>query len=108
VLQLGGRGIVLKDSAPELLIKSVRMVMAGQYWVARESVSDVVGVLRGAIARAQARSGRKPFNLTSRELEMIESIVAGYSNKDIGQKLSIGEQTVKAPPNKDLRQAGCL
>jgi len=95
LLQLGARGIVTKDSAPELLIRSIRMVMAGQYWLERESVSDLVGALRSAIVRAQSRSGRKPFNLTSRELEMIDSIVAGYTNKDIGQKLSISEQTVK-------------
>jgi len=95
LLQLGARGIVLKDSAPELLIKSIRHVMAGQYWLGRESVSDLVGVVRNVMVRAQSRLQRHPFNLTSRELEMIESIVAGYTNKEIGQKFSISEQTVK-------------
>jgi two-component system, NarL family, nitrate/nitrite response regulator NarL len=38
---------------------------------------------------------RSPFHLTRREVEIIETIVAGYSKKDIAQKLLISEQTVK-------------
>ena len=35
-LQLGARGVVLKESATQLLLNSMRAVMAGQYWVGRE------------------------------------------------------------------------
>ena len=45
-LQLGARGLVMKDSASELLMKAMRMVMAGQYWIGRESVSGLVETLR--------------------------------------------------------------
>src|ERR1035437_5506180 len=38
-LQLGARGVVMKDSATQLLLKSIDTVMAGEYWVGRESVS---------------------------------------------------------------------
>src|SRR2546425_11741843 len=41
-LQLGARGIVMKDSATQLLLKSIHTVMAGEYWVGRESVSNLV------------------------------------------------------------------
>ncbi|PYQ84040.1 MAG: DNA-binding response regulator, partial [Acidobacteria bacterium] len=44
-LQLGARGLVMKDSASELLMKAMRMVMAGQYWIGRESVSGLVETL---------------------------------------------------------------
>src|SRR5579863_865213 len=37
-LQLGARGVVLKDSATQLLLKAIHTVMAGEYWVGRESV----------------------------------------------------------------------
>src|SRR5580658_8973011 len=37
-LQLGARGVVLKDSATQLLLKSIHAVMAGEYWVGRDSV----------------------------------------------------------------------
>ena len=41
-LQLGARGVVLKDSATQLLLKSIHAVMAGEYWVGRDSVSNLV------------------------------------------------------------------
>ena len=37
-LQLGARGVLLKDSATQLLLKSIHTVMTGEYWVGRESV----------------------------------------------------------------------
>ena len=35
-LQLGARGLVLKESASQLLMKAMRMVMAGEYWIGRD------------------------------------------------------------------------
>ena len=93
-IQLGARGVVLKDATPELLFESIRSVIAGQYWLGRESVSDLVQVLRDRMPRP-AQPGAKTFKLTARELEVIEAIVAGYTNRDMAQKFSIAEQTVK-------------
>src|SRR2546426_2945163 len=45
-LQLGAQGVVLKESASELLFKSIRAVMAGQHWVGREQGADPVSTLR--------------------------------------------------------------
>jgi DNA-binding NarL/FixJ family response regulator len=94
-LQLGARGIVLKDSATQLLMKAVRSVMAGQYWLGRESVSDLVAALRDLMPRGGEEGPQKRFGITPREMEVISTIVAGYTNKDIAQKFSISEQTVK-------------
>jgi DNA-binding NarL/FixJ family response regulator len=94
-LQLGARGIVLKESATELLMKSIRSVMAGQYWVGRESVSDLVATLRELMPRGGEEPAARRYGLTPRELEVISTIVAGYTNKDIAEKFSISEQTVK-------------
>ncbi len=93
-LQLGARGVVLKESATQQLLKSLRAVMAGEYWVGRESVSDLVQYLRVASGVA-ASPQKKHFGLTPRELEIVGTIVAGYTNKDIAQKFSISEDTVK-------------
>jgi DNA-binding NarL/FixJ family response regulator len=94
-LQLGARGIVLKDSATQLLMKAVRSVMAGQYWLGRESVSDLVAALRDLMPRGGDEPPQKRYGITPREMEVISTIVAGYTNKDIAQKFSISEQTVK-------------
>lgn len=87
-------GVVLKESATELLLKSIRCVMAGQYWVGQESVSDLIKTLRESAI--PSLKPRKPsYNLTPRELDIVSAIVAGYANKDIAEKFSISEQTVK-------------
>jgi two-component system nitrate/nitrite response regulator NarL len=92
-LQLGARGVVMKDSATQLLLKSIRTVMSGEYWVGRESVSDLVQYLRDRLSVDQSKP--KNFGLTRRELEVVSTIVAGYSNKDIAGKFAISEDTVK-------------
>jgi len=94
-LQLGARGVVLKDSATKLLMKSIRSVMSGEYWVGHENVHDLIRTLRELTAGAGEEAKRKHFGLTPRELEIVSTIVAGYTNKDIAEKYSISEQTVK-------------
>ena len=69
--------------------------MAGQYWVGHESVSDLVETLRGFIPPKSDVTAKKTYGLTSRELETVSKIVAGYTNKDIAQEFSISEETVK-------------
>src|SRR5215472_4990521 len=46
VLQDGARGVVPKESATQILIKSIYSVMEGQYWVGRDSVASIVQALR--------------------------------------------------------------
>lgn len=85
-LQLGARGIVLKASPPELLLKSIRAVCEGQLWVGSEQVT------------AWARTGQPTtggFGLTTREIEIIAAIKEGNSNREIASKLAISEETVK-------------
>jgi len=94
-LQLGARGIVLKESATELLMEAMRVVMSGQYWVGRESVSDLVATLRELMPKGGEEPSSRRFGLTPREMEVISAIVAGYTNKDIAQRFAISEQTVK-------------
>ncbi|HZT70716.1 MAG TPA: response regulator transcription factor [Terriglobia bacterium] len=94
-LHHGVRGVVLKESATQLLLKSIRCVMAGQYWVGRESVSDLVRIVRDLSAIPEQGTRKRAYNLTPRELDIISAIVDGYTNKDIAEKFQIAEQTVK-------------
>ena len=94
-LQLGARGVVLKDSATQILLKSIRAVMGGEYWVGRESVSNLMQYLRSLIDSSATASRRKRFGLTPRELEVISAVVAGYANKEIAEHFKISEDTVK-------------
>jgi len=94
-LQLGARGVVLKDSATQLLLKSIHTVMAGEYWVGRESVSNLVQYLRNLVQSSGEEAKQKKFGLTPRELEIVSAVVAGYSNKEIAEYFKISEDTVK-------------
>jgi DNA-binding NarL/FixJ family response regulator len=94
-LQLGAHGIVLKHSSLDLLLKCIRCVNDGQYWVGQESVSDLIHALR-KMNPSHSASGHSPaFGITSRERQVIALIGAGYTNKDLARKLGISEHTAK-------------
>lgn len=95
VLELGARGVVSKEAATQVLIKGIHSVVAGQYWVGRDSVANIVQALRDAAPSPTGEVKRKNFGLTARELEMVVAIVAGYTNKDIAERFALSEQTVK-------------
>ena len=90
-LQLGARGVVLKESATRYLLDGIRRVVAGRYVLGDGVVDDVVA----AIARVEGDREARRFNLTHREHDIVNAIVAGHSNKDIADQLKISTQTVK-------------
>jgi two-component system, NarL family, nitrate/nitrite response regulator NarL len=93
-LRAGAGGVVLKDSSPAILFESIRAVAAGDCWIDRRNVRDLVYALRkGAAGPQDPKSG--PISLTPREIEIIAEVVDGSTNKNIADKLSIAEQTVK-------------
>jgi two-component system, NarL family, nitrate/nitrite response regulator NarL len=93
-LQLGARGVILKDASPEVLFKGIRVVMAGQYWVDSTAVADVISAFRKAAPAADAATPPK-FGLTRRELEIVIAVAAGESNREISRRLNISHETVK-------------
>ncbi|PYS41543.1 MAG: DNA-binding response regulator [Acidobacteria bacterium] len=93
-LRFGARGVVLKDTATQLLVKSIRCVVAGEFWVGRRNVQGLVQALQMA-QMTQPEDPVKKYALTAREMEVLTAIVEGYSNKEIAKKFSISEQTVK-------------
>ena len=91
-LQLGARGVVHKESATQVLLKSIAAVMSGSYWVGRESVPDLKELVLDSAA-SELPSGR--YGLTRREMQMVAAIVEGSSNREIAQKFNVREDTVK-------------
>ena len=94
-LQVGARGIVRKESATQVLFKSIRCVFNGEYWVERESVKDLVQTLRQLVTRSEAAAKQARFNLTAREMEILSAVVTGCSNKEIAKQFKLSENTVK-------------
>lgn len=94
-LQLGARGVVLKDCGTEILMKSIRAVLGGEYWVGREPVSNLLQYLRSLMESSTKLSRQKRFGLTPRELDIVSTVVAGYANREIAEHFKISEDTVK-------------
>ncbi|HEX6160287.1 MAG TPA: response regulator transcription factor [Thermoanaerobaculia bacterium] len=89
--RLGASGLVLKESAPRLLVQSVRQVAAGeQSWNGKA----IAGALRLVLQREQAVASLSS-QLTPREVEVTRMVAAGLRNKEIAARLDITEGTVK-------------
>jgi two-component system, NarL family, nitrate/nitrite response regulator NarL len=93
-LKFGAFGVIQQEATPQQLFDSIRCVMAGQYWVGRENVSDLVRALQDEKRTDEVLQPRR-LGLTQRELEIVTLVVAGYTNPDIAQNFSISVQTVK-------------
>jgi DNA-binding NarL/FixJ family response regulator len=95
-LQLGARGILLKDAPTDILLNGIRTVMNGQFWVGQNKVTDLVETLRSYLSSAEEpKEPKKTFGLTARELDVVAAIVSGFTNREIAGRFSISEQTVK-------------
>lgn len=92
-VQLGAAGVVLTNAPAELLLKCIRSVMAGQHWIGRDSVSDLVQALR--LYRDAPPGPRERFGLTAREIEITCAVVSGLSNKEIAERFELSSHTVK-------------
>ncbi|HEV3486925.1 MAG TPA: response regulator transcription factor [Vicinamibacterales bacterium] len=94
-LQLGARGVVLKHASTELLLKAIRSVVSGEYWIGRAYIADLIDRMRERVQRTGAVPQRPTFGLTPRQLEIASAIVEGATNQDIAQQFSISAKTVK-------------
>ena len=91
-MRLGARGVVLKESAIDLLVKSIHRVYAGEIWLDSRMTAEVIKTF--STSSASGTPGGTPL-LTDREREIVQLITQAYRNKEVAQKLSISEQTVK-------------
>jgi DNA-binding NarL/FixJ family response regulator len=91
-MRLGARGVVLKQSASDLLLKSIRKVYDGEIWLDNRMTAEVIDAFKKSSESGQRRE--KPL-LSDREKEIVQLVAQGFRNREIGEKLFISEQTVK-------------
>ncbi|MGQ0735960.1 MAG: response regulator [Acidobacteriota bacterium] len=89
-VKLGARGVVMKESATRELIDGIHRVMEGKLLIGADVANDLARAVRQAGAPRE-----RPFGLTPREVEIVDAIAAGDSNREIAAKLGISLQTVK-------------
>ena len=81
-LDAGASGAILKSASNEKLIAAIRSVAAGRKCVSKD-VAEMI------------RSDPPIQNLTERQLEILNSVMRGFTNQDIARQLNIREDSVK-------------
>lgn len=96
-VQAGATGYILKDISPEELVRTIEVVHSGgsliQPGLARKLLKRVASP-----SASKAPEGKKgtPRELSEREMEILQLVAEGRSNKEIGEILVISDKTVKA------------
>lgn len=93
-LQLGARGVVLKDALTTDLSVCIAAVMQGHHWLGGRPVQNLVQVLNELMEEVK-QPPANTFGLTARELEVVRLIAQGMTNKEIASECSITDETVK-------------
>src|SRR5579871_857453 len=97
-MKLGTCGIVLKQSATDLLFKSIRKVNDGEIWLDSHTTAAVIRQFAsGDDLPAVPSNGRarERLPLSQREREIVTLVAQGFKNKEMAEKMFISEQTVK-------------
>jgi DNA-binding NarL/FixJ family response regulator len=102
-LAAGAKGYVDEAAPPSEFAQAIRIVNQGSVWAPRRVLSLFIERVTSSPGRIFP-AGRVTF--TDREKEVLEMLVAGRSNKEIGSALGIEERTVKAHVAKLMRKVG--
>ena len=94
LLVAGARGLLRATATPAELHEAIRTVMAGQYWLDGEALEHLVQYLRKQ-SRKDSVGSRDAEGLTPRERQVAAGVARGESNREIADRLSLSEATVK-------------
>jgi two-component system nitrate/nitrite response regulator NarL len=101
-IRQGCCGIVPRHTSTELLLKSIRKVHAGEFWLDRTTTADLIRRLtkKGSAATTNNSTTRPGLRehaaaLSQRELEIVVLVARGFKNKEMAERMFISEQTVK-------------
>jgi len=93
LLRRGVTGILSRSVSPDLLVRCIRKVHAGETWLDNRGVNWVLEAYRAQAAQLMAP--RNQPRLSDKELQIISGVTQGMKNKDIAQEIGTTEQVVK-------------
>jgi DNA-binding NarL/FixJ family response regulator len=92
----GALGVVLKERAPDVLLRAIEKVNQGEVWLERSMVATALtGIWKSQQAPEVDPHAEKIASLSERELEVIDLIAKGLKNQQIADALFISESTVR-------------
>ncbi len=100
-------GYLTKDASAEEIEAAIRAVHRGQTWLDPVVQARLVSALGDGVPGEPGEPARPlPGNLTPREVEVLTLIGAGLSNREIGERLVLGQATVKTHVNRIFAKTG--
>lgn len=93
--QLGAMGVVLKDQSPDVLVKAIDKVSAGEAWLDRTTVATVLTKMSRTQPEDADPDAEKLASLTAREREIITLVGQGLKNQQIAERVGLSEITVR-------------
>jgi len=106
-LRAGAAGYLTKDASAEEIEAAIRAVHRGQTWLDPVVQARLVSALGDSVPGEPARPlPGLPGNLTAREAEVLTLIGEGLSNREIGERLVLGQATVKTHVNRIFAKTG--
>ena len=94
-IEAGAAGYILKEATIGSLVDTILAVHQGESFCSPRIVAYLFSRVAELASERQPRIPQSTIKLTPRELDIINEIAAGLSNKEIAQRLSIEPQTVK-------------
>ncbi len=97
-MKMGCSGIVVKQTQPDLIVKSIRKVNSGEIWLDSHTTAAVMRQFASPHEGGGSnggKGGRERSPLSAREREIVALVAQGYKNKEMAEKMFISEQTVK-------------
>lgn len=93
----GVAGILPPGADSYLLKKATKAISSGELWLDRKTMRNIL---------SYESFSKREVKLTEAEKEIVSLICQGYRNKEIAQKLSVSEQTVKSHCNRIYKKVG--
>ena len=102
----GVLGYVLREASAAEVVSAIRAVAAGEAVCPTRFAKVLFDYVASQSAESNARSAGEQLRLTRRERQLIPLINCGLTNKEIGNRLNVSEQTVKSHIHRILRKVG--
>jgi len=105
-VRAGAAGYILKDVSPNDLVSAIRTVYDGGTIIEPSLLRKTLGTLASSGSMGAERLAQEIEPLTPREQEVLEVLVEGMTNREIGEALFISEQTVKSHVSAIIQKLG--
>ena len=91
-IEVGAKGLVLKEQCVETLFRAIERVHAGEIWFDRKHLISLIE----KVSSTPGSDVLKLNQLTRRELDVVRLVGSGLKNREIAERLFISERTVRA------------